>query len=186
MPSATPVNAYPYPVVGDDPNIPRDIKALADRAETITNAQAALITGKAPAHRLVANTVLTSATGAFTATEAMLMSTTFISAGASEIYKVEFKSNFSSSAGAPNLNVTMRWRTGSVTLVNTDAFIDGVGNYPLVINTAYPVSFSGILTGVPAGIATVGIGAAATNSVSTTMVGSAGTPRWIRVWDEGV
>lgn len=185
----TPVYALPYPALSDPPNGPAQIGSLATATEaglTTVNSNA---NTKGPGHRLVANTVLTTATGTFAGTELNLMSTTWTSAGASEVYRIEFKGNFSSGTGTPNINVTMRWKTGNVVVANTDAYIDGVGNYPLVINTGYPVYFSGVVTGVPAGLATVAIFGTATNGVATSMSGAgpAGNPiRWLRVWDEGV
>lgn len=140
---------------------------------------------RAPGHRLVGDVTLTTSTGTFTGSEVLLMSTTFTSAGPSEIYTVEFKGNMVSTTGAPNLVMVLRWRTGNVTLTSADAVVDGAGNQPIAQNATTLFTFRGTLTGVPAGIATVGLTAAATNAVATSLAASATAKRYIRVWDEG-
>lgn len=138
-----------------------------------------------PLHRLVGDVTLSTATGTFSTSETLLMSTTFVSAGPSEIYTVEFKGNMVSTTGAPNLVMVLRWRTGNVTLTSADAVIDGAGNQPIAQNATTLFTFRGKLTGVPAGIASVGLTAAATNGVATSLSATATAMRYIRVWDEG-
>jgi hypothetical protein len=45
MPATTPRNAYPYPVAADPADVPKDIKALADRLDLLSPASAAALPG---------------------------------------------------------------------------------------------------------------------------------------------
>lgn len=187
MPS-TPVYGLPYPALSDPPNGPSQIGSLATATETALTTVNANANTKAPGHRLVANLQLTSDTGSVTATEVILMSTTFTSLGPSEIYRVEFQGAFyQGSSAVANVVIAYRWRTGNVTLVNTDALMGSSTMFTTAVN-ATPIPFNGsfIVTGVPAGVATVGIGVRSSNSVAATLNGSATNIRLIRVWDEGV
>lgn len=186
----TPNKGYPYPSLTDSPNGPVQIAALANAVDLADVAQDSALTAglllKGPAHRLVGDVTLSTSTGTFAGSETLLMSTTFTSVGTSEIYTVEFKGNMVSTTGAPNLVMVLRWRTGNVTLTSADAVIDGAGNQPIAINATTLFTFRGKLTGVPAGIASVGLTAAATNGVATSLAASATALRYIRVWDEGI
>jgi hypothetical protein len=187
MPSSTAVNNYPYPVLGDPPNIPADIKALADRAETITNTQAALISGKASSSRLIAQSALQTGSSSFIGTEIIIWQLQGTSLGASEKYRVELQGDFfTGSSTQGNGTISFRWRTGAVTILNTDAAF-GSQSYTIPPNiTLVPCKMDFILTGVPAGAFTIGIGGKTSNGISCSMDGTSTNWRQLRIWDEGI
>lgn len=193
--AATAVWGIPYAALTDPPNGPSQEFAIATATDTaLTTVNSASVAGlalKAPKSRLLANVVLATDTGSVTGTEVIMMSTTFTSAGTSEIYRVEFQGTIYTTAPSTSSHVALnfRWRTGSVTLVNTDTSFGGL-TPEILPNTVFcPINASFTLTGVPAGVATVGFGMQSTNSQVTLVHGQTGPPlsqRILRVWDEGV